>query len=105
MRQTLGIVDIVVAGETAKYRLPQKPCQQMPGVPAAPNLRKSIARHHARPEHLIQLAIRKQTGVGGGLAAVEFQLQAPVKTDPQRPSVRFTHRMHHRRPPIAASTH
>jgi len=24
MRQTLGVVDIVVAGETAKYRLPQK---------------------------------------------------------------------------------
>jgi hypothetical protein len=36
---------------------------------------------------------------------VEFQLQAPVKTDPQRPSLRFTHRMHHRRSSIVASTH
>ena len=46
-----------------------------------------------------------KASVRGDLAAVEFQLQAAVEIDPQRPLLRFTHRVCHDRAPNILSRH
>ena len=105
MRLPFSVVHIFIAGQAAEHRLAQKPCQEIARVLAPPYLRENVARQRAPPKRVIQLTIREQTGIGGDPAAVEFQLQPPVETDPERPSLRFTHRMRHRRPPIIVSTY
>ncbi len=49
---------------------------------------------------VIQFTIREQTGVGSHVAAMEFQLEAPVEFDPERLEFRFTHRVRHDRAPV-----
>ncbi len=44
-------------------------------------------------ERVIQFAIGEQPGIRGDLAAVEFQLQATVKIDPQMRLSGFTRRV------------
>ena len=61
---------------------------------------KNLTRDGQRigqPERVVQFAISQQSGVGRDAAAVEFQLQAAVKIDPQRPIIRFTRWVFHTR--------
>ncbi len=55
--QPLGVVHILVAGEPAKYRLPQQPNQQMPPVLAGARLRQSPATSYGKTENVVQLTI------------------------------------------------
>jgi hypothetical protein len=41
-------------------------------------------------KRVVQFAVSDQAGVGGDLATMEFQPQAAVEIDPQRPVIRFT---------------
>jgi len=55
--QSLGVVHILVAGEPAKYRLPQQPDQQMPPVLAGARLRQSLATACGQTKNVVQLAV------------------------------------------------
>ncbi len=63
--QTPGVVHILVAGEPAKYRLPQQPDQEVLSVLTGARLRQSLATGCAQSEHVVQLAIGQQTAIGG----------------------------------------
>ncbi len=81
-RQSLGIVDILIPGQTAIDRLPQQARQKVARVLAAPQVRQRRPTEVGQAENLVQLAVGQEPSVRGDLAAMEFQLRAAVKIDP-----------------------
>jgi hypothetical protein len=55
--QPFGVVHILVAGQPAKYRLPQQPDQQMPAVLAGACLRQPSAAACSQAKNIVQLAV------------------------------------------------
>jgi hypothetical protein len=104
VRQAIGVIDILIAGKTAEHGLAKQAGQQVTGVLATAALRQHRTRQIGQPERIVQFPVGQQTGVGGDPAAVEFQLEAAVKIDPQRPIIRFTRCVYHPRPPDPAIT-
>ena len=95
MRQTFGIVDILIAGEAAEHGLAQQAGQHVAGVLATAALRQCGTSQIGQPECIIQFSVGQQSGVRGDPAAVEFQLQAAVEIDPQNAIIRFTRWVFH----------
>ena len=95
MRQTVGIVHVLVAGEATEHRLAQQAGQQVARVLATAALRQRRTRQIGQPERVVEFAVGEQSGVGGDAAAVEFQLQAAVEIDPQSAVIRFTRWVFH----------
>ncbi len=54
-------------------------------------------------QRVIGLVLGKKTTIGRDLAAVEFQLQAAVEIDPERPRIRGPHRVRHDQTPSIAA--
>ena len=50
-----------------------------------------VLNHFPQCKRLIEFAVGQQPGVGGGLAAGEFELQAAVELDRQIPVLAVTH--------------
>ncbi len=69
----------------------------MSGVLTAPCLRQNLSAKLSQSKRIIQFPIREQTGIRRNVAAMEFQLQAPVEIDPERLEFHFTHRVRHDR--------
>ena len=103
--QPIGVVHILVTSQPAEYRLPQQPDQQVASVPAGARLCQSLAAACGQCEHVVQLAIRQQSAVGGDRRAVEPEHHSPVEIEPQRAAVRFTHRVRHGCPVRSHSTY
>ena len=100
----IGVVHILVTSQPAEYRLPQQPDQQVASVPAGARLCQSLAAACGQCEHVVQLAIRQQSAIGGDRRAVEPEHHSPVEIEPQRPAVRFTRRVRHGYPVRSLST-
>jgi hypothetical protein len=105
MRQALGVVHILIAGEAAEHGLPQQPGQEMAGVPPTTAFRQHATGHVGQPEGVVQLPVGQQAGVGRDTAAVELQLQAAIEIDPQGAVIRFTRWVVHRAVTQEASTY
>ena len=105
MRETISVVHILIAGETAEYRLPQQPGEEMARVATSADFRQRATGQVGQPERVIQLPVGQQAGVGGDAAAVELEPQATVEIDPQGRVIRFTRRVAHRTVIPEASTH
>jgi hypothetical protein len=82
VRQTVGIVDILIAGEPAEHRLAEQPYQQMSGVLAAPTFCQHGPGQIGQAECVIQFAVGKQAGVRGDAATMEYQPQTAVEIEP-----------------------
>ena len=95
--QPLGIVHVLVAGKPAEYRLPEQADEQVTTVLAGAHIREHVTGRAGEAKRVVQLAIGEQSGIGGDHAAVEFQLQAAVKIEPQRGARRLTRWVHHAR--------
>ena len=91
-RQSLGIVHVLVSGQASKHRLAQQARQEVARVRATPQVRPRRPAEIGEAENLVQLAVGQQTGVGGDLAPVGFQLEATIEIAPKRRWFRFTHR-------------
>jgi len=92
--QPIGVVHILVTSQPAEYRLPQQPDQQVASVPASARLCQSLAAAFGQCEHVVQLAIRQQSAIGGDRRAVEPEHHSPVEIEPHFYSVphRFARR-------------
>ena len=64
LRAALGVIHVLVSGETTEHRLPKKSHQEMSGVPATPRLRQNHSAQLGQSKGVIQFTIREQTGVG-----------------------------------------
>jgi hypothetical protein len=99
-----GVVDILVAGEAAEYRLPKQPAQLVTGVLATAAIEELGNRDIGEFEGIVEFAVSKQAAVRCDPGAVEFQLDPTVEIDPERLRFRFTHRVRHDRPAQLVST-
>jgi hypothetical protein len=90
VRQTVGIVDIFIAGEPTEHRLAEQPYQQMPSVLAAPTFCQHGPGQIGQPKCVVEFTVRKQSGVRGDTTAMELQPQTAVEIDPDGTIVRFT---------------
>jgi len=105
MREALGVVHILIAGEAAEHRLPQQPGEEMAGVATSAGFRQRATGQIGQPERVVQFPVGQQASVGGNTAAMELELQATVEIDPQGTVIRFTHWVVHRAVTAAASTY
>jgi hypothetical protein len=96
MRQAIGVVHILISGQTTEHRLPQQRGQQTPGVPAVVAFRGGCTGQVGKSESVVQLPIRQQPGAVGDAPAVALELQVTVDIDPQGNVLRFTRRVVHR---------
>ena len=101
VREPLGVVDILIAGEPTEDRLAEQTAQLVARVLATAAVEELRDRHVGEPERIIELAVREQTAVRGDLGAVEFKLDPAVEHGPQRQLFGFTrHVPHDRVPPV-----
>jgi hypothetical protein len=97
--EPLGVVDVFVAGQPPEHRLPKQPGQGVTRVLATAVIEELGDRDRGEPDGIVQLTVGEPTAVRGDPGAVEFQLDPPVETDPQRLLSCFTHRVRHDRTP------
>src|SRR5271167_322981 len=95
MCQTLGVVDILIAGQAAEHGLTKQTSQQVTGILAAAALRQHRTREIREADRVIQFSVNKDAGIGGDATSVEFQPQAAVKINPQGTVIRFTRWVFH----------
>ncbi len=76
----------------------------MPRVLAPTIVGKNAAGQVGQAKGIVELALREQSSVGGDATAVEFQLQAPVKIDPQTAVIRFARWVFHEPTTMANAT-
>ncbi len=94
-RKPLGVVDILVPGQTPEHRLPKHPDDSVPAVLAATTVSQRPGRHLCQAKRVVQFPIREQAAVRRYLRSMELQLHAAVEIHAKQPVLGFTHRMHH----------
>ena len=67
----------------------------MTDVLATAALRQHCTCEISEAERVIQFSMDQDAGIGSDAAAVEFQLHAAVKIDPQSATIRFTRWVFH----------
>ena len=77
--EPVGVVDILVAGETPIDGLAKETDDAVSAVPARAAIREHAARQCGQPERVVQFAISEQPRVGGHPRSVELQFQARSK--------------------------
>jgi hypothetical protein len=99
MRQPVGIVDVLIPGEATEDGLAELGCEGVAAVAARPGIGENLPGKFGQAESVIEFAEGEQTGVGGDSRAVEFQLQATVKSESKIGFCRFTRWVFHPRTP------
>ena len=87
MPKPLGVVDILITGETPEYGLPQHADKRMPAILAGADVGERFTRHRGETERVVEFSIGKQTGVGGADRATKMHHQATVKIYPENIAV------------------
>ena len=65
MTQPFGVVHVLVAGETAKHRLPQHADQRVATVLASPRIGEHLTCQRAQSKRVVKFAIGQQSSIGG----------------------------------------
>ena len=63
--QPLGVIHILVSGETTKYRLSKQPGQCIPAILASACIGQRITRHHGQADRIVEFAISEQPRIRG----------------------------------------
>ncbi|EDP63203.1 hypothetical protein BAL199_30537 [alpha proteobacterium BAL199] len=105
MAEAVGVVDIFVPGKPTEHRLPELGDQGVAVVLAGPAVGQHLPGHLGQTEGIIEFPEGEQSGIGGDPGAVEFQLEAAVKSDPQIGRSRFTRRHLHIQPVESSVMH
>src|SRR5215208_3299850 len=98
MRQAVGIVHVLVAGEPPKDGLAKLRDQRVAAVLARPGIRKDLSGQVCQAESIIEVSKGEQASVGRDLGAVKFELQAEIERDPESGIAFFTRCTVHLRP-------
>lgn len=80
--QTLGIVGVFIASQSAVYRLPQQGSNAVPGIAASSIVTDLKTCRPRQPQDFIKLSVCQQTGITGNLGSMKFELQFVVKIEP-----------------------
>lgn len=88
----LGIVGVLVTGQTAVDRLPQHRRQGVLRVKTGPGIVQfQLVNLSRQAERLVECTIRQETGIAGDLCPVEFEANLTVEINPQGVLFAFTH--------------
>ena len=87
-RQTVSVIDALVACKATEHRLTQKSDKGVNTIEALTRALEKPASHVVQAEHFVQFAIEQQTAVRADLGAVKFQPDTAVKTKPDTPDLR-----------------
>jgi hypothetical protein len=90
MAQALGVVHVIISGETPEHGLPKQPDQSMAAVPVGARIGEQIAGHCAETEGVVEFAIGQQFGIGGDPRTMELKLHVAVENEPERTIDQFT---------------
>jgi hypothetical protein len=80
--QAVGVVHILVSGQSPEHRLPEQPVKPVDRVLAAPGVAQCFCRQIGQPERVIQLAHHQQAAVGTELRTSELHMHPAVELDP-----------------------
>ena len=97
-RETLRVVEVLVARQAAVHRLPQEVGQPELRVQSVAGVAQVLGDDRVQPEAFIQLADQNQAGVGGDARPLKRDLQKPVERELKGRGFFLTHRV----PPILA---
>ena len=97
--QSVGVVDVLVAGEPAEDRLARKGDDAVQSVVAVARVDDMLAHQLVKTQHVIQLAVEQQTAIGADRRAVELDTNATIEIEPSALRFAFTRKVRHRRPP------
>ena len=91
--EAVGVVHVLVAAEPSKRGLTKQTGHPVLTVLPSPRVYKPLPGNLCQTKGIVKLSIGEQPSIGRDLGTVEFQLQAAVKTDPQRGLFAFTRRV------------
>ena len=97
--EPVGVVHVLVAGETAEHGLAELGEQRVAPVLPGARIGEEISSQRRQAKRVIEFPEREQAGVGGDGGAVEFELQAAVEIEPETSALAFTRRVAHPPPP------
>ena len=61
--ESVGVVDILVSGQTTEHRLPEQPIELMDGVLACAGVAQCRSRQIRQPECVVKLAHYQETAI------------------------------------------
>jgi len=103
LRHALGVVDILIPGQSAVHRLPQQVDQRQLGILAPAGIGQVPFHEFAQAQTHIQLAHQNQTTVGSHSRALEVDHQGAVEGELKGLFLRLTHRLSSFTPPQSHS--
>jgi len=91
--QTLGIVGVFVAGQSAVYRLPQQGSNAVLGIATGSIFIELKPCRPRQTQGFIKLSVCQEIGITRDFGSMKFELQSTVKIEPQGILASFTHRV------------
>ena len=89
--ESLGVVDILIAGDATVDGLAQQVRQRKLRVLPVPRVGQMLGDEITEAQTLVQLTNQNQTAVGGDPRSLEIHLQGSVKGKLKRPVLSLTH--------------
>ena len=89
--EAFGVVDILVAGQSAVDRLAQEGEQAVLGVLSGAGVVQAGRRRRGQAEGVVEFAVGEESGVAGDGGAVELQLDLAVEIDAEGVVLAVTH--------------
>ena len=95
MAEAVGVIDILLSGETAEHRLPELRRQGLVIVLAGPQVGQHLSGYLGQAKGIVQFPEGEQPGIRRDPRTMELQLEAAVESDPQIARFQFTrHKLH-----------
>ncbi len=92
-RQPVGVVDVLVSGETREDRLAQETSETMPAITAGARIGNQTGRYLGQTKCVVKFPMQQQAAVRTDRSAAKLDLHRAVELHPQRPQFRFTRRV------------
>ena len=93
LRQPLGVVGVLVAGQTAVHGLAEQIREGELAIASGAGIGEVPLDKRAQTEALVQLAGQQQAGIGGHRRAPELHAELRVERQLDRARFRVTHRV------------
>ena len=83
MPKPLGVVYVLIAGESPEDGLPQHPDERMSPVLSGAGVGERFARHGGKTERVVEFAIGEQSRIRSDHRSAKLEHQATVEIDPE----------------------
>lgn len=95
--EIVGIVDVLVAGETTEDRLAREGDDAVQQVVTGPGVDEMLAYQLVKTHHVVQLTVEQQTAIRADRRAVKLDANPTIKIQPSALRLAITRKVRHRR--------